>query len=1057
MARPQGYDAIREIAGNSLDRVEEDQPLLPDNGGNGRRSKGCNWGSWFYYSCLTIVVLAGVVSLLFNMLGGGGGGIPIASDTVRRRALSGGSAAAPLRCSAAVQSDPSHPPGPQPPAETTTTLLPQRAGVPFVTAAHPLRPTALWGAVKPPYPTGAWFTNLVIGAGDQPVVPLPYAVRAGAHGIDVSFSAVRRQASRRRITDVFDADLTVGAAEGYLGHALTRYDNLSASVSHELRGGAAFATHLVRGSPYMTFAAEREPAAALLAAAALAAAALAAAAAPAMSFGPLIRAAQYKDATPTLATATSILALDGKPLKEGATVRGKTFKLGLSNWETWMVYTSESVSFKVEARSFTALMPMSGMLRAALLPRAGDGEAEFELNEHAYAYAKGGELNEHAYAYAKGGELNERAYAYTKGGETQLGFDRDTLIQFDVDGDTLVTKFVWEKYGFGDLLMLALPHHIDMMDMETTEVAMPKAYQTLKPTEAATPKAYHQTLEASAAVLIEVEALPRHIKPDMELTAVAVPGAYQTRKGRMTGVVGTSWEMREALTAVGWGTGGLAGGWGADRADEIRAELVKDISTEHPTAADIYGFSKQSARMARLALIAEELGEMGYRDQQAVSVIEDAMAAWLRNDNSDLLVYDKTWGGVVTYDGLNDAAADFGNGWIAAHTYDGLNDAAADFGNGWYNAHHFHYGYFLYNDHHFHYGYFLYAAAVVAKNRPGFYPAYRRQLDFMVSDIACHRALADRFPTARHKDFFDGHRPQCPRSALRLPHAASAAHRFEVLCLYRAVRAVQLSVQPTVTGPTTVDDLWASGLFSQGNGKSQESSSEAVNAYYAVYLLGMATGNRELRDWGRILLAGEMAAVKPAARLYKHFASTGNKELRDWGRILLAGELRSTDKYWHMRNDSDVYDSIFASNRMVGVVGGLDAVDVTWFGDNVEYVHGINMMPFTPISAELLPYGYMREEWPMLATALTREDPPLVAQWEGYIHLAHAILDPEAAWSGISDLTVFDAANSKTNSLHWVASRPAPPPGYNETLYAEMNAAAAVTVPVSCLENSACE
>lgn len=46
----------------------------------------------------------------------------------------------------------------------------------------------------------------------------------------------------------------------------------------------------------------------------------------------------------------------------------------------------------MQARSFTALMPMSGMLRAALLPRAGDAEAEFELNEHAYAYAKGGEV-----------------------------------------------------------------------------------------------------------------------------------------------------------------------------------------------------------------------------------------------------------------------------------------------------------------------------------------------------------------------------------------------------------------------------------------------------------------------------------------------------------------------------------------------------------------------------------------------------------------------------------------------------------------------------------------
>jgi Glycosyl hydrolase family 81 C-terminal domain len=52
---------------------------------------------------------------------------------------------------------------------------------------------------------------------------------------------------------------------------------------------------------------------------------------------------------------------------------------------------------------------------------------------------------------------------------------------------------------------------------------------------------------------------------------------------------------------------------------------------------------------------------------------------------------------------------------------------------------------------------------------------------------------------------------------------------------------------------------WASGLFSQANGKSQESSSEAVNAYYAVYLMGLATGNAETRDWGRILLASEVS------------------------------------------------------------------------------------------------------------------------------------------------------------------------------------------------------
>jgi len=41
-------------------------------------------------------------------------------------------------------------------------------------------PTALWGSFRPPLPTNAWWTNLVTGVGDQPVFPLPYAVRATA-------------------------------------------------------------------------------------------------------------------------------------------------------------------------------------------------------------------------------------------------------------------------------------------------------------------------------------------------------------------------------------------------------------------------------------------------------------------------------------------------------------------------------------------------------------------------------------------------------------------------------------------------------------------------------------------------------------------------------------------------------------------------------------------------------------------------------------------------------------------------------------------------------------
>jgi hypothetical protein len=42
------------------------------------------------------------------------------------------------------------------------------------------------------------------------------------------------------------------------------------------------------------------------------------------------------------------------------------------------------------------------------------------------------------------------------------------------------------------------------------------------------------------------------------------------------------------------------------------------------------------------------------------------------------------------------------------------------------------------------------------------------------------------------------------------------------------------------------------------------------------------------------------------------------------------------------------------------------------FGGNVEWVHCINMMPFTPISEELLPYDYVQQEWPVLAIAFDR-------------------------------------------------------------------------------------
>ena len=85
---------------------------------------------------------------------------------------------------------------------------------PFPGTKHPLQPTALWGEAyaSRAYPTGAWFTNLVLGKGDGAVAPLPYVIRALDSGLEVSYSAFRRVigTSPSSITDAFAADVIMG-------------------------------------------------------------------------------------------------------------------------------------------------------------------------------------------------------------------------------------------------------------------------------------------------------------------------------------------------------------------------------------------------------------------------------------------------------------------------------------------------------------------------------------------------------------------------------------------------------------------------------------------------------------------------------------------------------------------------------------------------------------------------------------------------------------------------------------------------------------------------------
>ena len=59
----------------------------------------------------------------------------------------------------------------------------------------------------------------------------------------------------------------------------------------------------------------------------------------------------------------------------------------------------------------------------------------------------------------------------------------------------------------------------------------------------------------------------------------------------------------------------------------------------------------------------------------------------------------------------------------------------------------------------------------------------------------------------------------------------------------------------------------------------------------------------------------------------------------------------------------------------------------TWFGANVEYIHGIQILPVTPVTELLLAPAWVREQYPVLAPALaTASD-----GWKGFIYADLAV------------------------------------------------------------------
>ena len=353
------------------------------------------------------------------------------------------------------------------------------------------------------------------------------------------------------------------------------------------------------------------------------------------------------------------------------------------------------------------------------------------------------------------------------------------------------------------------------------------------------------------------------------------------------------------------------------------------------------------SKMAYIALIANTSAVgLGKEGAKLLPKLKQYIEVWLHHKSGNALMFDTSWGGIISCGcQFDDCEGKCKPTCTNSGPPDGcpaVGDVGMDFGNAWYN------------DHHFHYGYHIYAYAVLAAFDPEWGAKNLERIMVMVRDIANPSKDDPFFPVHRHKDWYMGH-------------------------------------------------SWASGIAVPGGkpnflGRNQESTSEAVNAWYAISLLGQVVG----RD-----------------------------DVRDLGLALLATELKSAKTYWHTAKGSDIYPAPFAAGAAVGMLWSSLAQQQTWFGVQPYYIHGIQMLPFTPASEALLEPEWLKTETPVFAASCG--EVCVTQGWSVPLRLAQAVHDPTAALAAIKKLPpdVFDSANaggngnSRTGSYYWVATRPA--------------------------------
>jgi hypothetical protein len=242
-----------------------------------------------------------------------------------------------------------------------------------------------------------------------------------------------------------------------------------------------------------------------------------------------------------------------------------------------------------------------------------------------------------------------------------------------------------------------------------------------------------------------------------------------------------------------------------------------------------------------------------------------------------------------------------------------------------------------YTDHHFHYGYFVYAAALLSMYDNSFKDDYGPMVEYLLRDYANWSRTDALFPFLRHFDPYMGH-------------------------------------------------SYCDGVQQSHDGNNQESSSEAMNAWAAMILWGMITGNNTIRDAGIYGYTTEYSGIH--------------------------------DYYFDV--DDDIFPADYQHKTAGILFDGKMIYDVWWDPSGDECIYGIQMIPST---ASMLYLGYDPVYCKANYDAFFTDNGGLedFNDWYDILWKFQCFYDPDLAISKLNENVRIDSDGDTFSFLyHWI-------------------------------------